>query len=125
MTSASVRDDFEVEQRLSPDPPHLLHVLHAGDAGDDRAENDRRDDHLDQLDEAVTERLHGDTGFRVVVPEEDTAGNGRQYLEVKMLVKAFFLHGITPFSLEMVQRKPELLISVAKTAAVVITLYRA
>src|SRR5208337_3243701 len=93
------RDDLKIEQCLDANPAYLLHVLHAGDTGDDGTEDDRSDDHLDQLDEAIAQRFHVRAGFWVEMPEQNTQGDRRQYLEVQMMINVSPFHTYPPKSL--------------------------
>ena len=72
-------NDLEVQQRIATGLADRLHALHASDAADDGAEDDRGDDHLDQFDEPVAQGFEGYAGFRVVVTEQDTDGDGDQH----------------------------------------------
>ena len=86
------RHHFKVQQSLAADATDFLDVVHAGDAGHDGAKDDWCDDHLDQLDEAITERLHGDCIEWRKQPEQDAAGNRKQYLDIQYFIKWFFHH---------------------------------
>ena len=98
------RDDFKIEQRLGADPTDLLHILHTGDADYHGTKDNRCDDHLDQLDEAVAQRFHGRAGFGVEIPEQNTDGDRRQYLEVQTLINFFPFHSVSSHVIDMIQQ---------------------
>ena len=83
ISSASGRNDLEVDQRLEADAPDLLEVAHRGDAVHHRAEDHRRDHHLDQRNEAVAERLQRSAGVGKEMSDQDADGDGDQHLDVE------------------------------------------
>ena len=81
------RHDFEVEQGITAGLADRFHALHAGNTADHRTENNGRDDHLDQFDKAITQRFESNTGFRVVMAQQDTDSDRYDYLHIQGFVQ--------------------------------------
>ena len=83
-------DDFEIEQGLAADAPHLFQVSHASNAGHDGAKDDQRDDHGDDADKGVPERLHGDGRVRPLPAQNDADRYADEHLAPESSIEGLF-----------------------------------
>jgi hypothetical protein len=87
MSSATVGQHLEIDQRLERDAADLGHIGHAGNAMHDRAEDDRGDEDADRLDEGVVKRLHARANIRVEIAEGDAQRHRHEYQEPELQIK--------------------------------------
>ena len=84
-------EDFEVDQRLGPEPSELPQILDVGQAVDHGAENDGPEQHPEQRDETVAERFHLDRDCRRREAEHHGGGHAIRHLNVELFQEP---HGV-------------------------------